>query len=147
MLEIYRDLIFKTLSPEQSVYLATSEDNQPHVRPVTLVVNRERFFISTGTNDAKVRQISSNPLAEICLPLKGDGYSGYVRARGKLEQVSNNKIRAELYNETTFISKFWESPEDETLTIYQMHWESVEFLKPGDQYPVYIEWEEDKFLF
>jgi len=35
----------------QHVFLATSEENQPRVRPVTLVCLDRKFWILTGTNN------------------------------------------------------------------------------------------------
>ena len=45
----------------QIVYLATAEENQPRVRPVTLLYLDKKFWITTGTDNAKVKQIRTNP--------------------------------------------------------------------------------------
>ena len=44
----------------QFVYLATTEGDQPRVRPVTLLYIDKKFWITTGTNSAKVKQIKAN---------------------------------------------------------------------------------------
>ncbi len=38
----------------QYVFLATSEGDQPRVRPVTLIHLAQRFWVTTGTYDKKV---------------------------------------------------------------------------------------------
>jgi uncharacterized pyridoxamine 5'-phosphate oxidase family protein len=45
----------------QHVFLATVEGNHPRVRPVTLVYFENRFWITTETKSAKVKQVENNP--------------------------------------------------------------------------------------
>ncbi len=64
----------------QYVFLATLEDNKPKVRPVTLIYFDDRFFITTDTKSAKVKQIGKNSNAEFCLLLQEDDIDGYNKS-------------------------------------------------------------------
>lgn len=129
------------LKPEQMIYLSTSMDNQPKVRPVTLIYNKNRFFFATGANDAKVKQISANPNVEMCLSLKNEAGGGYVRASGKLELMTDADIRKEIYDGHTFLSYFWKEPTDQSYVLYQMTWKQVEYLKPGEMLATTLDWQ------
>lgn len=52
-----KDEVWKYFKNLQFIYLATCEGDQPRVRPVTLVCLDERFWILTGTDNAKTQQI------------------------------------------------------------------------------------------
>ena len=52
--------IFAYFKQTQPVYLATNDGNEPRVRPVTLIWFEEKFWIATGSSDAKVKQLFSN---------------------------------------------------------------------------------------
>jgi len=132
MSENIRQTILDLLKPEQIVFLATSKANQPYVRPVTLIYNKNRFFIATGSNDAKAEQISVNPLVEICLYFIEDRYSDYIRARGRLNAVTDETVRKEIYDEEAFIQYYWKESTDSGYRLYIMDWQSVDYMKPGD---------------
>jgi general stress protein 26 len=108
-----RDEIWDFFSEYQGIYLATAEDKRPYVRPVTLAYMDSRFWVFTGTDDAKVRQIRSNPRIEFCLNLKKGDHSGYVRASGKADIVLDKETRMKY-------------------TLLEIKIEEVEYLKPGE---------------
>jgi len=56
-LKTLRQKYGRTLRIFSTFFLATEENNQPRVRPVTLVFFDERFWVLTGTDDAKVKQL------------------------------------------------------------------------------------------
>ena len=79
------------------VYLATSEKNRPQLRPVTLVFVDSRFYILTGTDDAKVKQIKENAMVELCLPLECGENTGYARMSGKAIIIDHGNNVTTLY--------------------------------------------------
>ena len=61
----------------QEIMLATAEGDKPRLRPVTLLRHEDRFWILTGTNDAKTQQLRANPSIEFALMLeKGENRRG-----------------------------------------------------------------------
>ncbi len=135
-----KKIVLEMLNPQQMVFVATSVDDQPFVRPMTLIYDKKRFFFATGSSDAKAAQIAANPLVEICLPLKEGKYSGYVRARGKLLTITDNSVRKEIFDASDFIGYYWQEPTDPGYALYQMHWQEVDYLKPGENLATTISW-------
>jgi len=140
MSELIKNEILALLKPEQVVYLATSCENQPYNRPVTLIYNKNRFYFATGSIDAKTEQLKLNPLLEICLPIKDEKYSGYVRFTGNAEAVSDSVVRKEIYDEASFLSYFWKESTDPSYVLYQMTWQKAEYMKPGEHLSTKIDW-------
>ena len=61
----------------QVVYLATADNNQPFVRPVTLIYFNKKFFIATSLSDTKIKQLKNNHKIEYCMPLQDDKNMGW----------------------------------------------------------------------
>lgn len=140
MSKIIKKEILALLKPEQVVYLATSCENQPSNRPVTLIYNKGRFFFATGSSDAKTEQLLSNPKIEICLPIKDEKYSGYIRFTGKAEAISDAVIRKEIYDEASFLNYFWKESTDPSYVLYRMTWQKAEYMKPGEHLTTKVDW-------
>lgn len=140
MTKSIKKIVLELLNPQQMVFVATSFNDQPYVRPMTLIYNKKRFFFATGSNDAKAAQIAVNPLVEICLPLKVGKYSGYVRARGKLLTITDKTVRQDIFDAAAFIGYYWQEPTDPGYVLYQMQWQEVDYLKPGDNLATTISW-------
>lgn len=52
-----KDEVLKHFKKMQTVYYATYDGTMPRVRPMALIYHNNRFWISTGTKNAKVKQI------------------------------------------------------------------------------------------
>lgn len=104
--------VWKSFSAEQHIFLASIEGDQPRVRPVTLIRLQNKLFVTTGSNDDKVKQIKQNPKIEFCLMLEREERKGTIRAECEARIVENKDIKADVYNNISFAKEFWESPED-----------------------------------
>jgi general stress protein 26 len=120
------------------ILLATSEEDQPRVRPVTLVVNRGELFVLTGSKDQKVAQIRANGKVE-CLKLvkRGDS-TGYVRFTATATIVKEKAVRIRLAKATSFFDHFWDHHDHPSYTLIRLTPVRVEYLKPGDMEPTPI---------
>ena len=104
--------VWKHFENYHHVFLATGETDQPRVRPVTLVSFDERFWILTGTESAKTRQIRSNPRVELCLPLKKGEHEGYIRATASAKIIKDKETKTRVAKHCDFFDKHWKSPDD-----------------------------------
>lgn len=127
-----RKEIWDNFEEFQMVFLGTAEGNIPRVRPVTLGYLEEKFWIFTGTNDAKVTQIKGNPKVEIAIPLKKDENNGYVRAYGDAKLILDDDTRKRLYDQCPFIQKYFKTSDDPGFTLLNIEMEEMEYLKPGE---------------
>ena len=115
----------------QHVFLATVDDDQPRVRPVTLIHLLDKLFVATGSGDAKVRQIRQNPKAEFCLLLEKGEEKGTVRMECLAKIVTDKGVKARLYEKVPFLKEFWKTPEDPSYALISLEPIGFEYLKPG----------------
>lgn len=114
--------IWKKLDEPQLVLLATSEKDQPRLRPVTLINLRRRIFVHSFKETAKVRQIKMNPKTEFCLFL-GDSApvdKRYVRVRCDARVVEDKGVKAEIYKQVDFVKQYHRSPDDPNYVLIEL---------------------------
>jgi general stress protein 26 len=126
--------IEEILSGEFYVMLATSEGNQPRVRPVTLVNNRGELFLLTGTGSRKVEQIKSNNNVEIVKLVQVSERTGYVRLTAQGTIVEDETIKKRLADETSFFSNYWPDYTDQSYTLIRFQINTAAYLKPDEMY-------------
>lgn len=127
-----KDEVRKYFKDLQFIYLATCEGDQPRVRPVTLVCLDERFWIFTGTDNAKTQQIQKNPKIEFCLSLEKKERRGYVRAAGLAKIIQDKDIKLSISKRCDFFSRYWESPDDPNYTLIELQLVEIEYWRPDD---------------
>ncbi|MGD8565607.1 MAG: pyridoxamine 5'-phosphate oxidase family protein [Candidatus Bathyarchaeota archaeon] len=115
---------------EPYVFLATVEDDQPRVRPVTLIHLKGKLFVTTGSKDAKVRQIRQNSKTEFCLLLEKDERKGTLRAECIAQIIEDKDIKTDVFNNISFAKEFWNSSNDPTYTVIKLKPISFEYMKP-----------------
>lgn len=120
------------------IFLATSERDQPRVRPVTLVYLDGRFWIVTGTNNAKTKQIRKNPKMEFCLFLEKGENRGYIRGAGLAQIIKDRETRAKIAKQCSFFSDYYGSSEDPNYTLIQLKITEIEYLRPRYRLRAYI---------
>ena len=114
------------------VILATSEEDQPRLRPVTLIHLDGRFLVTTGTKSSKVDHILKNPKVEFLLLLPEEGNTGYVRGRCGASILDDEDVKRVLYEKVPHVSQLWEGPEDGDLTIIELEPVEYDYMRPGD---------------
>ncbi len=115
----------------QTVYLATCDGDQPRVRPVSLIYLNDKFWVSTGTQNAKVKQIHENNNIEICMLLESGENSGYIRGAGEAVIVKDRETKKLLADNMPFFKKFWKDADDPNYTLMEIVIKEIEYLKPG----------------
>lgn len=123
--------IWGNFSEQQQVFLATADRDQPRLRPVTLIYTMSRFFVATGTSDAKVHQIRQNPKVEFCLVVEKDGSKGTIRTECLAQIVTEKDVKIHVYNNISFLKEYWGNPEDPSYTLIELQPTSFEYMKPG----------------
>jgi uncharacterized pyridoxamine 5'-phosphate oxidase family protein len=115
----------------QVIYLATVEGDLPRVRPVTLIHFDKKMWVTTGSDNNKIKQINANSNIEFCLLLKAGETSGYIRGTGIAEVVIDAKTRILIAENTPFFKEFWEDTDDPGYALLRIHTRNIEYLKPG----------------
>ena len=79
-------------------FLATTENDQPHVRAMLMVSADETGYIFTTLNFKKIsRQLHQNPKVEVCFYNNADNlmYSKTMRICGTIEFIENSEAMEE----------------------------------------------------
>jgi len=124
--------IWRRFKDYPHIFLATQENGQPRIRPVTLVNFDQRLWILTGTRSAKVRQIRENPKIEFCMLFEEREHHGYIRAAASAKIISDKEIKAKVAEHCDFFSNHWESPEDPNYTLLELKLNEIEYLRPKE---------------
>jgi len=135
MAEKFKDLkaeIWRHFKDFQHIFLATEEETQPRVRPVTLVRFAERLWVLTGTNNAKSKQIRKNPKIEFCLLFEEGEHHGYIRAAGFAKIIKDKETRAKVAQHCDFFFEHWENPDDPDYTLLELELNEIEYLRPNE---------------
>jgi len=123
--------IFSYFKQLQTVFLATSDEERPYVRPMLLLYVDEKFWIATGSEDAKTPQLKNNPHFEFCYFIEDSDENGYIRGAGKVEFVTGLKIRKKFIDDFSYIRHYWQEPDDLGYVLFQLHIDSFEYMCPG----------------
>ena len=116
---------------QQCIYLATAEGNQPRVRPVTLIHLRDGFYVATGSDDAKTKQIQRNPRVEFCLLVEEKESKGTIRVECIANLVKDEEIRAYIFEKIPFMKEFFKTPKDPKYALIKLEPKAFEYMKPG----------------
>lgn len=130
--------VWDNFSEQQHIFLATVEEDQPRVRPVTLIHLQDKFFFATGSNDAKIKQIKQNPKTEFCLLLEKNEQKGTIRAQCSAKIVDDKSVKADIFSKIPFLREFWKNPEDPSYTLVKLHPVEFEYMKTGSVQSVKI---------
>ena len=100
----------KYLDGNPTVFLATSEENHPHVRPLTLIHQDEAIWFATCRNDHKLMELEHNKACEVCLVVN-DPFDpqGSIRLHGEAHIVMDDTIRRQIGPSIPFFPLLWES--------------------------------------
>lgn len=97
-----------------------------------LYVN-DKFLVATGTEDAKTPQLKINPNFEFCYFIEKDSGHGYIRGTGRVEFIQDIQIRKHFIDKFSYIRHYWQEPEDPSYILLQLHVDSFEYMRPGEQ--------------
>jgi general stress protein 26 len=123
--------IFRWFKKMQVIYLATARGRKPQVRPVAMIYHRKKFWITTGTRDAKVKQITKNTNVQFCLLLKRGKNQGTLRADCRARIVKDKKTRHLLAKIIPWFKHYWKSPDDPSFCLIELVMKQIEYMKPG----------------
>ena len=123
------------LRGENTIFLASAENDQPRVRPMSMVEINGELFVLTGTADAKVSQIKQNEKVEVLRLIKLEDGGGYVRFSAVAKIVESQSIRSRVAKATSFFDKYFQSADDPKFTLLHLIPKKIEYLKPGQMYP------------
>ena len=124
--------IFAHFKDFQTIHLATHDGKSPRVRPVTLAYLDGRFWVLTGSGDAKMRQLARDPSFEFCLMLEKKKERGTLRASGRARIVRDRKTKASVAGKVPWFSNYWKDPGHQGYGLIGLDVSAIEYMRPGE---------------
>lgn len=104
------------LEDAQTYYLATMDNDQPRVRPFgTILLDDGKLYIQTGKSKDVSRQISENPLVEICA-CKNDGT--WLRIAAELVEDDNYDIKVKMLDKMPALKAMYSADDGNMQMLY-----------------------------
>lgn len=103
------------LKAVQTYYLATTDGDQPRVRPFgTAHIFEDRLYIQTGKSKDVAKQLEANPKFEICAFDKGV----WLRVSGKLVADERDEAAASMLDAYPSLKKMYQVGDGNTIVYY-----------------------------
>lgn len=101
-------------------YLATSVNNQPHVRPFSFAAEQDgKIWLCTATTKDVWEELLQNQLIEATAWWPGHGWL-ILRGRAGLEDRANAEMRQAGYDHLTGLNEHYDGPNDPTLVFFSV---------------------------
>jgi uncharacterized pyridoxamine 5'-phosphate oxidase family protein len=105
------DKVYYFLNDAGTFYLATTEGNQPRVRPFGAVMLRDgKLYFITGKVKKVSKQLAENPLCEICAFFNGT----WIRIEGELVNDDSRDIKVAMLEQNPALKSMY-SPDDDNM--------------------------------
>ncbi|MBN2829488.1 MAG: pyridoxamine 5'-phosphate oxidase family protein [Candidatus Cloacimonetes bacterium] len=124
----------------QRCWLASYDGEYPRVRPMILIVHDGRFWLATGTEDAKTTQLMKHPKIEVSVPLKENEQESFVRIKGIAHYTHNPIERETIWHIATFIQNYFYSPEHPGFGLIEIHPATVSYMPPNSSVEESFNW-------
>lgn len=125
--------IWKLFEEIPTVHLATVHNNQPRVRPFSLIYFKNELWGATRTNWGKVAQIKENPSYEFSLVYRKGETHGFLRGRGNVQIITDRDIKNELIQAIPFFKAYWNSVDDPAYTLIKFKLSSLFISDPSEE--------------
>ena len=107
--------VVKFLKEAKTYYLATTEGDQPRVRPFgTAHIFEGKLYIQTGKTKDVSRQLHANPKAELCAFKGGE----WIRVSGDLIEDERIEARQSLLDAYPGLKKMYSADDGNTEVFY-----------------------------
>ena len=96
-------------------YLATTDENQPRVRPFGAVIEHQnRLYICTGNSKACFAQMKKNPKVEISATIDNN----WIRLEGEVTVDSSTDAKVAMLEEYPFLKNMYSPTDGEFEVLY-----------------------------
>lgn len=114
-------------------FLATlDKTGNPRVRPVTLMVTPQGFYIATSRKSRKASEIQGHNNVEWVTLLPGEEGTGYLRFAGSTREVEGEEKQSTVEENDYPVDKYWEGVDDPDFAVFRIEPQRVEYIRPGE---------------
>ena len=114
-------------------FLATiTETDDPRVRPVTLMITPQGFYVATSRQSRKAAEINHHHCVEWVTLLPAEGGTGYLRFAGQAKEVEGSEKRGVVEENHYPVDKYWKGVDDPDFVVFRIEPQRVEYIRPGE---------------
>jgi general stress protein 26 len=116
----------------QSFLATVDADGAPQVRPVTLMIYENAFYLATSKSSRKALQITHDKRVEFVAPFCDGAHNGYLRVMGLALPVDDLALVTKITTAHKYpVAEYWNGVDDPDFFCLQVTPTRVEYLKPG----------------
>lgn len=102
-------------------YLATTEDDQPHVRALGFwFADETGFYFQTGSIKDLTHQLEKNPKTEVCFYHQEGQIGTMLRIAGTVDFVTDRTLKEKVLQDRPFLKSFGMTAESPALIIFRI---------------------------
>lgn len=121
------ELALGVMSADRFPHLATIDDDQPRLRPVSPVkTDRFTVYVANLRSYHKTVEIAANPQVELCYM---DAGHDQVRITGIARVVTDRAVLEEIWNTNPLLRQYLGSIDNPELIVYQIRPTRVRYMK------------------
>ena len=121
------ELALGVMSADRFPHLATVDDDQPRLRPVSPVkTDRFTVYVANLRSYHKTVEIAANPQVELCYM---DAGHDQVRITGIARVVTDRAVLEEIWNTNPLLRQYLGSVDNPELIVYQIRPTRVRYMK------------------
>ena len=115
-------------------YIATTEGNQPHVRPLGMwFADDKGFFFQTESVKSVYKQLKSNNKVELCFYAPGQDVGTVMRVIGKVDFINDLALKSKVLADRPFLKALGiQGPENPLLVIFRVYCGEAYFWTMAD---------------
>ena len=107
--------VYEFLKKCGTFYIATTDGDQPRVRPFGVVnIFEEKLYIQTGKSKNVSKQMQANPKVEICAFNDGK----WIRLEGKVVRDDRREAKESMLEANPMLKNMYSADDDNTEVLY-----------------------------
>lgn len=105
----------------KTCYLATAENDQPHVRALGFwFADETGFYFQATKNKEFIQQLKKNPKSEVCFFDYGAPKGRMMRITGAVEFVDSDELRKKVFKDKPFLPKLGLTIDSPNLAMFRI---------------------------
>jgi len=92
------------------VYFATAVKDQPRVRPMALIYNNNKYWLTSRAYEIKMKEIEQNGKMEFSFFVQIEKHNLNIRATGQASVVVDQKVKESAVKAINFFDSYWTGP-------------------------------------
>jgi len=112
------------------MYLATTEGEQPRVRPMALIYHKDTCWCCSISGRPKIKQMIENDKIEFAVNAHDREEFSTIRGSGTAVLIEDQEMRKDLSEAINWFSGYWKSYDDPDFTLFRLDLERIEVQIP-----------------